>query len=185
MPTSRMMHRFPYINDRVNKVFAEEKYHLDYIVLRPLILVTYFFVRLLIFPFKFVFHRIPFGFEAYVIDWWMSIGMKYLARHDAAELMLRHVQIEPILYRHVLAEEGKEQPRNENKLNGIDGDFSVDTLAEVTGNNMTIGHDLLSYELVDRFDKEKFLSNLEWIRGREIEDHEQFSKQALEANPNN
>jgi len=47
---------------------------------------------------------------------------------------------------------------------------------------MTIGHDLLSYELVDRFDKEKFLANVDWIRQQKIGDHEQFSKQALEFN---
>ena len=178
----RTMHQFPYINDHVNRVFAEEKSRWDYVFLRPLILVTYFFLRMAIFPFKFIFHRIPYGFEAYAIDWWMSVGMKYLARHDAAELMLRHVQIEPILYRHVLIDKDKTEPRNETKLNGIDGDFGVETLAEVTKHKMTIGHDLLSYELVDRFDKATFLENLEWIKQQRIEDHEKFSKEALEVN---
>ena len=182
MPKSASMHRFPYINDHVNEVFAIEKSRWDYRFLRPIILVIYFFVRMLIFPFKFIFHRIPYGFEAYAIDWFMSIGMKYLARQDAAELMLRHVQIEPLLYRHVLAVAGHETPRNERKLNSIDGDFSVSTLQEVTENNMTIGHDLLSYELVDRFDKQQFLDNIDYIRSREIENHEHFSKQALEVN---
>ncbi len=176
------MHRFPYINREVNDVFAKEKMHLDYIVLRPLILVVYFFVRILIFPLKFVFHRVPFGFEAYVIDWWMSFGMKYLARHDAAELMLRHVQIEPLLYRHVLATQNGSPPKKGRKLNGIDGDFSVETIEEVTQHKMTIGHDLLSYELVDRFDKDSFLENVNWIRKQEILDHEMFSKKALEFN---
>ena len=180
--TSRAMHRFPYINDHVNSVFADEKSRWDYNLLRPIILVVYFFIRMAIFPFKFIFHRVPYGFEAYAIDWFMSFGMKYLARHDAAELMLRHVQIEPILYRHMLSVEGDETPRNDRKLNGIDGDFGVETLKEVTLNNMTIGHDLLSYELVDRFDKDKFLDNIDWIRQRQIEDHEMFSKQALEFN---
>ena len=117
-----------------------------------------------------------------MIDWWMSIGMKYLARHDAAELMLRHVQIEPLLYRYVLAAEDAAPPKDVRKLNGIDGDFAVEDLSQVTAHNMTIGHDLLSYELVDRFDKEVFLKNLDWIRQQKIEDHEQYSKEALEFN---
>jgi len=177
-----LMNRFPYINKEVNDVFAKEKLHWDYIILRPLILVAYFFIRILIFPIKFIFHRVPYGFEAYAIDWWMSIGMKYLARHDAAELMLRHVQIEPLLYRHVLATKDGGKPEKPRKLNGIDGDFGVDTLDEVTAHNMTIGHDLLSYELVDRFDKDAFLENIDWIRKQEVIDHEIFSKQALEFN---
>ena len=53
---------------------------------------------------------------------------------------------------------------------------------EVVKNNMTIGHDLLSYELVDRFDKEIFLQNLDWIRTQPIGDHDAFSKNALEVN---
>lgn len=185
MQTSRnakTMRHFPYINERVNDVFSREKSQWDFIILRPLILVAYFFVRILLFPFKFVFHRIPYGFEAYAIDWWMSLGMKYLARHDAAELMLRHVQIEPLLFRHVLATKDAAPAQDVRKLNGIDGDFSVRDLSEVTSHNMTIGHDLLSYELVDRFDKESFLENLEWLRQRPIEDHEMYSKQALEFN---
>ena len=176
------MHRFPYINDEVNQVFSKEKSRWDFILLRPLILVVYFFVRLILFPIKFVFHRVPYGFEAYAIDWWMSFGMKYLARHDAAELMLRHVQIEPLLYRHVLSDKNAKAPEEVRKLNGIDGDFGVEDLATVTKNSMTIGHDLLSYELVDRFDKQKFLENLDWIRSRSVEDHEQFSKEALAVN---
>lgn len=176
------MYRFPYINAEVNNVFAEEKSRWDFIFLRPLLLVAYFFVRTLVFPFKFVFHRVPYGFEAYAIDWWMAIGMKYLARHDAAELMLRHVQIEPLLYRHVLATKSGAAPHTTQKLNGIDGDFGVDDLKEVTQHSMTIGHDLLSYELVDRFDKDVFLKNLDWLRQQDVEDHEAFSKQALEIN---
>ena len=176
------MHRFPYINDEVNEVFSDEKKHLDYILLRPMLLVAYFFGRIILFPLKFVFHRVPYGFEAYAIDWWMAIGMKYLARHDAAELMLRHVQIEPLLYRHVLSSASDEPSSETRKLNGIDGDFAVDDLKEVTDHNMTIGHDLLSYELVDRFCKETFLENLDWIRKRKIDDHHLYSKRALEIN---
>ena len=179
---TKSMHQFPYINEEVNRVFSQEKAHLDFRLLRPMILVAYFFVRILVFPFKFIFHRVPYGFEARVIDWWMSIGMKYLARHDAAELMLRHVQIEPLLYRHVLATKDGGPPKETLKLNGIDGDYNVDHLSEVVDHNMTIGHDLLSYELVDRFDKDSFLENLDWIRSQAIEDHQQYSKKALETN---
>ncbi len=47
---------------------------------------------------------------------------------------------------------------------------------------MTIGHDLLSYEVIDRFDKQAFLKNIDYIRGLKPEDHEQLSKEALEEN---
>lgn len=176
------MQRFPYINQEVNDVFANEKSRWDYILLRPIVLVSFFFVRVLIFPFKFIFHRIPYGFEAYAIDWWMAFGMKYLARHDAAELLLRHVQIEPLLYRHVLAHKDADEPNKIEKLNGIDGDFGVEDLRSIYRNNLTLGHDLLSYELVDRFEKQVFMENIDWIRRRPIEDHNQFSKRALEMN---
>ncbi len=176
------MHRFPYINDYVNEIFAKETTHWDFILLRPLLLVAYFFIRSISFPLKFVFHRIPYGFEAYAIDKTMTWGMKYLARSDAAELFLRHVQIEPILYRHVLTQQNAEPLGEPRKLNGIDGDFSVDDLPTAVRNNMTIGHDLLSYELVDRFDKKVFLDNLEFIRSIRPLDHEQFSKGALQEN---
>jgi hypothetical protein len=112
----------------------------------------------------------------------MALGMKYLARYDAAELMLRHVQIEPLLYRHVLLREDVQPQGNGKRLNGIDGDFSVDSIATVVQNNMTVGHDLLSYELVDRFDKLAFLTNIDFIRSQKPGSHEQFSKAALEEN---
>ncbi|QDV25647.1 DUF6999 family protein [Aureliella helgolandensis] len=176
------MQSFPYISDYVNRVFAEEKRRWDFVLLRPLLLVNYFFLRLLCFPFKFVFHRVPYGFEHFVIDWMMSFGMKYLATHDAAELMLRHVQIEPLLYRHVLTRLDAVDTAVPRKLNGIDGDFSVADLETVVRHNMTVGHDLLSYELVDRFDKGVFLDNLENIRRLRPQDHEQYSKAALEEN---
>jgi hypothetical protein len=176
------MHRFPYITDYVNHVFADEKSRYDFILLRPLLLVAYFFVRSVSFPIKFVFHRWPYGFESYCIDFFMSLGMKYLARYDAAELMLRHVQIEPLLYRHVLLQQGSNQPVLSRKLNGIYGDFAVEDLKTVVRNNLTVGHDLLSYELVDRFDKQTFLANLEFIRSKRPEDHAALSKAALEEN---
>ena len=170
---------FPHVTDYVNQVFSREKTRADYILLRPLLLVFYFFMRLIVFPLKFIVHRVPYGFEARCIDAFMAFGLKYLASHDAAELLVRHVQIEPLLYRHLLAEEPADNPR---KLNGIGGDFNVRSLKDVVRNNMTIGHDELSYEIIDRFDKEKFLDRLEEIRGRRPEDHTLLSKEVLEAN---
>ncbi len=113
----------------------------------------------------------------------MSLGMKYLARYEAAELMLRHVQIEPLLYRHMLLGQHPQPSVDEDrKLNGIDGDFSVEDLATVVEHNMTIGHDELSYELIDRFDRQTFLDNLDQIRSQQPQDHAQYSKAALEEN---
>lgn len=176
------MNQFPYINPYVNEIFAREKQRWDYVLLRPVIVFSYFFQRTISFPLKFIFHRFPLGFEAYLIDWWMTFGMKYLASHDAAELILRHVQIEPLLYRHILSRPDAEPPRERRKLNGIDGDFSVESLEVALRNRLTIGHDLLSYEVVDRFDRAKFLENLPWLRTRKPEDHQLLSKGVLEAN---
>jgi len=181
-------HRFPYITNYVNDVFATEKDHWDYVFLRPLFLVFYFLFRTVSFPLKFVLHRVPYGFEAKLIDWSMSFGMKYLARYEAAELMVRHVQIEPLLYRHVLRGNASVDSTSQSlekiprKLNGIDGDFGVEDLQTVVDHNMTIGHDELSYELIDRFDRETFLANLEAIRSSQPEDHQQYSKVALQEN---
>jgi hypothetical protein len=176
------MHRFPYITDYVNDVFAKEKKYWDFILLRPLLLVFYFFLRIIVFPLKFVIHRFPLGFEARLIDRFMTLGLKYLARHDAAELMLRHVQIEPLLYRHILRGNHRQPPEPPGKLNGIDGDFNVNDLKTAINNHMTIGHDKLSYELVDRFDKQVFLDHLDEIRSSRPEDHNQLGKRALEDN---
>ncbi|MAT15315.1 MAG: hypothetical protein CMJ46_08605 [Planctomyces sp.] len=176
------MHRFPYINDYVNDVFARERTRWDFLYLRPLLLVLYFFVRIIIFPFKFVLHRFPFGYEAWFIDRSMAFGMKYLASHDAAELFIRHIQIEPLLYRFLLSLEGIETPRTDRKLNGIDGDYGIDEIRGLAKSNLTLGHDQLSYEVLDRFDKQTFLANLPWLRSLKPEDHNQFSKKALEEN---
>lgn len=170
---------FPYVTDYVNQVFNREKARLDYVFLRPVLLVFYFFLRVVVFPLKYLLHRVPYGFEARCIDASMALGLKYFASHDAAELLIRHTQIEPLLYRHLLAEEGSETPR---KLNGIDGDFNVPSLEDIVKNNMTIGHDELSYEIIERFDKGAFLDNLEEIRRRRPEDHGELSKQVLEVN---
>jgi len=176
------MHKFPYINDYCNEVFAREKTHWDFLLVRPILLVFYFFLRFATFPLKFLFHRYPFGLEGYLIDWFMALGMKYLARHDAAELFVRHVQLEPLIYRHLLTRKGAAPAATAEKLNGIDGDFGVEDIPTVFKNNLTIGHDRLSYELVDRFDREVFLENIDYIRSIKPGDHAQFSKAALEAN---
>ena len=178
------LQRFPYVTEYCNRVFSSETSHWDYKLLRPLLLVLYFPLRCIIFPLKFVFHRVPLGFEARAIDFWMAMGMKYLARQDAAELFIRHVQLEPILYRHMLVHPDRAS-RAENeatKLNGIDGDFGVEDIRTVFRHNLTVGHDKLSYELVDRFDKQAFLDNIDYIRATEIESHEKYSKAALEEN---
>jgi len=176
------MNQFPYINPYVNEVFAREKKRWDYNLLRPLIIFTYFFQRSISFPLKFIFHRWSFGFESYAIDWWMTWGLKYLATHDAAELMVRHVQIEPLLYRHILGLRGTDPAITPRKLNGLDGDFGVESLQVALRNGLTVGHDLLSYEIVDRFDRDTFLQNLEAIRAQQPEDHKQLSKAILEEN---
>lgn len=176
------MNQFPYINSYVNGVFAREKKRWDYILLRPVILFTYFFQRSISFPLKFVFHRFPLGFEAYAIDWWMTFGLKYLATHDAAELMLRHVQIEPLLYRHILSPREVSPASTSRRLNGIDGDFNVESVQVALQNRLTVGHDLLSYEVVDRFNRDKFLENLDTIRSLKPENHELLSKAVLEEN---
>lgn len=176
------MHRFPYITDYVNDVFAKEKTQWDFILLRPILLVLYFFIRFVSFPLKFVLHRWPFGFEAYLIDCCMAFGMKYFARYEAAELLMRHVQIEPILYRHILSRQDVPARDSDKKLNTIDGDFGVEDIRTVMRNQLTIGHDRLSYEVVDRFDKSVFLENLDYIRSIKPKDHEECSKAVLEEN---
>lgn len=176
------MKQFPYINSYVNEVFAREKRRWDFILLRPVIVFSYFFQRTISFPLKFIFHRFPFGFEAYAIDWWMTWGLKYLATHDAAELMMRHVQIEPLLYRHILGPHVANPADTSRRLNGIDGDFNVESINVALRNRLTVGHDLLSYEVVDRFDRERFLENLATIRATKPENHELLSKAVLDEN---
>lgn len=170
---------FPYMTDYVNDVFSREKKRLDYVLLRPPLLVFYFFLRIVVFPLKFLVHRRPYGFEARCIDAAMAFGFKYFASHDAAALLVRHVQIEPLIYRHLLPPREVESRR---RLNGIDGDFNVRSLRDIVRNNMTIGHDELSYEIIERFDRREFLDRLDEVRRRRPEDHEELSKAALEAN---
>jgi len=134
------------------------------------------------FPLKFVLHRVPLGFEGYVIDCCMALGVKYLAKTDAAELMLRHVQIEPLLYRYILGITDDLTPADRKKLNGIEGEFGVESIQTWVDNNLTIGHDLLSYELLERFEKQNFLDRLPHLRTTCPVSHEAFSKQVLEEN---
>ena len=87
------------------------------------------------FPVKFIIHRKPYGYERYVIDAVLAFGIKYLATRDAVELLIRHVQIEPLLYRFLLTgQEDESLPQKE--LNGIDGIYNVDTLDQIIKNNM-------------------------------------------------
>jgi hypothetical protein len=141
-------------------------------------------------------HRRPWGFEGRSIDCVLAFGLKYLASHEAAELLIRHIQIEPLTYRFLLknfkgndedavnemdGSDYKESTSNQ-KLNGIEGDFSVLSFKEMITNAMTIGHDELSYEVADRFDRELFLKNLSQLRKGKPEDHNQYSKKILEFN---
>lgn len=175
------MKQFPHITDYVNTQFAAEKKRWDYLFLRPVLLVVYFIIRCIVFPFKFIFHRRAFGFEHYIIDAVLSFGIKYLATREAVELFVRHVQIEPVLYRHLLTGQ-EDESLPEKELNGIDGKYDVDSLEQIMKNNMTIGHDELSYELIDRFDKDIFLENIDVIRKKKPFDIEDYSKKALEIN---
>jgi len=174
------MKAFPFLTDYVNETFSKEKTRWDYIFLRPVLQVFYFFLRIFLFPLKYLIHRRPYGFEARCIDGVLAFGMKYFASVEAVEMVVRHVQIEPLLYRHLLAEDSQIEGTR-RKFNGIDGDYNVDSLREMVRNNLTIGHDELSYELVDRFDKDAFLADLDRIRQRMPEDHMHFSKRAMDA----
>lgn len=177
------MKSFPYSTDYINEVFTKEEQRLDYIFLRPLLLVLYFFLRTILFPLKYLVHRKPYGFEGRCIDAALAFGMKYLASYDAVELMVRHVQIEPLLYRHLLfnPEQKESKPAPEGKFNGIDGDYNLDSLSEMIRNNLTIGHDELSYEVIERFERADFLKNINEHRKRTPEDHALFSKAAMES----
>lgn len=176
------MKRFPHISDHINELFDAEQRCWDYILFRPVIVFVYFFYRCFVFPLKFLVHRFSIGCEGYLVDRTLSFGMKYLARTEAVELLVRHVQIEPLIYRHLLSTSPPRTGPMPAKYNGIDANFDVDSIAEVYRNNMTIGHDQLSYEMGERFNKQMFLENLDRMRGTVPEDHHQFSKKALEEN---
>lgn len=175
------MKSLPYATSYINEVFSREERRLDYRLLRPLLLVLSFFLRSFLFPIKFVFHRRPYGFESRCIDGVLAFGMKYFASADAVDLMVRHVQIEPLLYRYFLkAGDTGEGRRQASKLNGIDGDFNLASLSEMILHNLTIGHDELSYELLARFDRKTFLDRVNELRRTKPEDHHLLDKSVLE-----
>ncbi len=177
-----MMERFPYLTDYANDVFNNEKTRLDYKFLRPVLVVLYFFLRLVLVPFKFVVHRRAWGFEKRLIDRVIAYGIKHLAAHDALNLLIRHVQIEPLLYRYILSGTPERRDGTGEKLKGIDGDFSIHSVQDVVAHGLTICHDDLSYEVMKRFNKEAFLSNLAFYREHRPEDIAQFSNEVLEQN---
>jgi hypothetical protein len=170
------------VTDYVNEIFDREKERFDYRFIRPLLTISHFFVRLIFVPLKFLFHRRAWGFERRWIDWVMALGIKYLASREAVELLIRHVQIEPLLYRYLLSGTPQRRDGTGEKLKGIDGDFSVNTVEDIVRHGLTICHDDLSYEVFERFDKHAFLDNLTFYRDRCPEDIEQFSRNVLELN---
>lgn len=176
------MKQFPHISTRLNELFDREQQYWDYVFLRPIIVFFFFFYRCLVFPLKFLVHRFPLGCEGYLVDRMLAFGMKYLARYEAVELLVRHVQIEPLIYRHLLSFCPPSTASPPRKFNGIDANFDIDSIKEIYRNNLTIGHDQLSYEMGERFNKSVFLANLDKIRQTVPEDHNQFSKKALEEN---
>lgn len=177
--------QFPYITEYVNTIFENERTRWDFIFLRPLLIVFYFFLRIVIFPIKFLIHRTPWGFESYCIDFFLSLGTRYLASHEAAELFIRHVQIEPIIYRHLMSatKYGKAQEEVEKKkFNGIFGDFNVDSLKQIRWNALTIGHDELSYEIGDNFSRDDFIASMDELKNKLPINHDELSKKALDEN---
>ena len=180
MPTTTQ--RFPYVTDYINDVFDREKARFDYRFIRPLFTISYFFLRIILVPLKFVFHRSAWGFEKRLIDSVLAFGIKYFASHEALQLLIRHVQIEPLLYRYLLSGTPARRENSGEKLKGIDGDFSVNSIQDVVAHGLTICHDDLSYEIFERFDKHAFLDNLGFYRNSRPENIEQFGNKVLELN---
>jgi hypothetical protein len=176
------MQKFPYITDYVNETFDREKARFDYQFIRPILTISYFFLRLLLVPLKFLFHRQVWGYERQLIDRVMAFGIKYLASRQAVELLIRHVQIEPLLYRYLLSGTPERRDGTGEKLKGIDGDFSVNSFEDIVSHGLTICHDDLSYEVFERFDKQAFLENLDFYRESCPEDIEQYGRKVLELN---
>ena len=118
------MQSFPYITEYVNEIFDKEKARLDYRFLRPILNIVLFLLRLVLVPIKFVLHRRTWGFEKLVIDAILAYGIRRFASHDALELLVRHVQIEPTLYRYLLSgtpegalrEDGRETEGHRRRL---------------------------------------------------------------------
>ena len=177
------MHSFPFATDYINEIFYKEKTRFDYLFIRPIFTISFFFFRIVLVPLKFLFHRSAWGFEKRLIDSVLAFGIKYLASYEALELLIRHVQIEPLLYRYLLSGTPERKSEiNGERLKGIDGDFSVNSIQDVVAHGLTIGHDDLSYEIFERFDKAAFLDNLDFYRKSMPEDIAQFGNKVLEQN---
>jgi hypothetical protein len=176
------MQSFPYVTDYINDIFDKEKARLDYKLVRPFFTIPFFFLRLILVPLKFVFHRHEWGFEKKIIDGVLAFGIKYFASHEALELLIRHVQIEPLLYRYLLSGTPERRERTGELLKGIDGDFSVNSIQDILEHGLTICHDNLSYEIFERFDKQAFLENIDFYRKSRPEDIEQFGNNIMELN---
>ena len=176
------MQHFPYVTDYVNEIFDREKRRFDYRFIRPLLTISHFFLRIVLVPLKFLFHRRAWGFERRMIDRILAFGIKYFASREALELLIRHVQIEPVLYRYLLSGTPERRERTGEMLKGIDGDFSVNSVEDIVRHGLTICHDDLSYEVFRRFDKRAFLDNLDFYRSTCPEDIEQFGRAVLELN---
>ena len=176
------MQSFPYVTDYINDIFDREKARLDYKIIRPLFTIPFFFLRLVLVPIKFVFHRHAWGFEKKIIDGVLAFGIKYFASHEALKLLIRHVQIEPLLYRYLLSGTPERRERSGEMLKGIDGDFTVNSIQDILEHGLTICHDDLSYEIFERFDKKAFLENIDFYRKSRPEDIEQFGNNIMELN---
>src|SRR5215204_1185766 len=176
------MQSFPYVTDYVNEIFDKEKARFDYRFIRPLLTISHFFLRIVLVPFKFLFHRRAWGFEKRLIDGILAFGIKYFASHEALKLLIRHVQIEPLLYRYLLSGTPERRAGTGEKLKGIDGDFSVNSVEDIVAHGLTICHDDLSYEIFERFDKAAFLDNLAFYRNSRPEDIAQFGNKVMEQN---
>lgn len=176
------MQSFPYVTDYINNIFDKEKARFDYRFIRPLITIPFFFLRLVLVPLKFLFHRRAWGFEEKLIDGVLSFGIKYLATYEALELLIRHVQIEPMLYRYLLSGTPERKAGTGEILKGIDGDFNINSIQDILNHGLTICHDNLSYEVFERFDKHAFLNNLDFYRNSAPEDIAQYSNKVLEQN---
>ena len=176
------MQSFPYVTDYINEIFDKEKARLDYRFIRPLFTISYFFLRIVLVPLKFLFHRRAWGFERKLIDSILAFGIKYFASPEALKLLIRHVQIEPLLYRYLLSGTPERRDRTGEMLKGIDGDFTVNSIEDILKHGLTICHDDLSYEVFERFDKNAFLDNIEFYRNSRPEDIAQFGVEILELN---
>ena len=176
------MQHFPYVTDYVNEIFNKEKARLDYRLIRPFLTIFYFFLRLVLVPLKFVVHRSAWGFERRLVDRVIAFGIKYCASEEALKLLIRHVQIEPVLYRYLISGTAERRNKTGEILNGIDGDFSVNSIEDIVKHGLTICHDDLSYEIFTRFNKKEFLDNIKFYQKTFPEDINQFSSNILELN---